>query len=296
MKPWTGAHFGLSAGLAGIGILVLVALAVAASVSQAQVGPDDLKAPEGDPGLDVLACYEIEVLTPVPPPPLRARLVTDNFGGDVVNIFGNRSPLFCESAVKTSTGDAAVLPYGKLGDFVFQCFEIEQGANPDDELSLLTHNFGTEPVTVGRADQMCESARKQHFSGIAPLGHPGRMAMHCFAVEPVRDDAGNLPNHGQVELTTKNFGTEVASLGPTTHLCEEAAKHTADPDKPDVGKPTGRVWQCIQASPDPVEAHGNIIGLTTSNFGPMGVVVGSLIIMCEKAKKVYSLSATPVRP
>ena len=291
MERWRRTPFKLSAALAGIGILVLVALAVAAGVGQAQQGPDDLKAPEGDPGLDVLACYEITTDI-APQPPLKARMVTDNYGGDIVNIFGSRSPFFCESAVKIRVGDTATLPYGKLGGFVFQCFDVLNGANPDDDLSLVTHNFGTEPVIVGQAVHMCESARK--VLGGDELGRPGRMAMHCFAVEPVPDANGDLPQHGAVSLTTDNFGPRVVDLGNTRLLCEEASKHTGDPTKPDVGRPTGRVWQCIDAVEREPSALNPSVELTTSNFGVVEVGAGEMVLMCERARKVYSLSFTPV--
>jgi hypothetical protein len=293
MEDWTWTPHKLAGGLAIIGLLVIAILAVAPGGSQAQQGPDDLKAPEADPGLDVLACYVITSGISAQPP-LNARMVTDNYGGDVVNIFGSRSPFFCESAVKNRIGDTATLPFGKLGNFVFQCFDVERGANPDDDLSLVTHNFGTEPVIVGQAIQMCESAQKV-FGG-DKLGRPGRMALHCFAVEPVPDADGAIPVHGAVSLTTDNFGPRVVELGDTSLMCEEASKHSADPNKPDVGRPTGRVWQCIDANErDPAQINPSV-KLTTSNFGEVEVGAGRLVMMCEKAKKVYSLTFTPVRP
>jgi hypothetical protein len=79
-------------------------------------------------------------------------------------------------------------------------------------------------------------------------------------------------------------------------MCEEASKHTADPNRPNIGRPTGRVWRCIDAVERDPSAINPSVELTTSNFGVAVVGAGDLVLMCERAKKVYSLEATPVRP
>jgi hypothetical protein len=282
--------------------MVAGVLVVATAVTQAQApprGPDDLKAPKGDPGLDVLACYEI-INEQADEQPLKARMVTDNFGGDVVNILGHSSPFFCESALKVNLDADPIQSLGQPGRWLWQCFDVERGANPDDDLSLVTANFGTEPVTVGTAVQMCESAHKRHVTaagGVIEVGREGAMALHCFSLTtPLGEEPPERGPNG-VELTTVNFGLQLVNIGQTTLLCEEASKHTADPRKRDIGKPTGRVWQCFSIGnggpPDPEPAS---VTLTTTNFGTMEVEVGDLFMMCERARKVYSLSATPVDP
>ena len=223
MHKWTRTPRRLFAGIAVVAVLGL-AVAVATGVSQAQVGPDDLKAPEGEPGLDVLACFAIEN-GETSPPPLMAVMTTENFGSDVVRIAD--SPFFCESAVKTQhfggDRDPATLPHGKLGGFVFQCFGVRNGANPDDLVRLISHNFEAEFVNIGPAEHMCETARKTH--GAVEFGRPGRMALHCYSVQQLADLDGTFPVHGNVELLTSNFGemTELP-VGALVMMCERAKK------------------------------------------------------------------------
>ena len=291
MHKWTRTPRWLFAGI-GISAVLGLAVALASGVSQAQVGPDDLKAPEGEPGLDVLACFAIEN-GETSPPPLMAVMTTDNFGSDVVRIAD--SPFFCESAVKTQhfgrDRDPAALPHGKLGGFVFQCFGVRNGANPDDLVRLISHNFDAEFVNIGPAEHMCETAHKTH--GAVEFGRPGRMALHCFTVQQLAFE-GIFPVHGNVELLTSNFGASLVQLGDTTILCEEASKQTGSPQN-DIGRPTGRAWQCIEVVDEiiPEDPDRGAIDLETSNFGEMTELpVGALVMMCERAKKEFPITVT----
>jgi hypothetical protein len=252
-------------------------------------------APPVPPGLDIGAnligraplvteCFLIEEGENPNEP---VRLVTDNFGGDVVTVING--VFMCEGARKQRVGTAATLPLGSPGRFVFECFRLLDGANPADPVTLRTHNFGDHRVKVSEAVAMCESARKQHTLAdgtVVNIGIPHLAVWECYRIEADRT------TDAVVTLETRNFGVDTVRTGRPVLMCEEARKHTADPTKRDIGHASGIVWECFLLEHEIERAEA--VTLTTYNFGADEVRVREPFLMCERARKLISLQFFPV--
>jgi hypothetical protein len=200
-----------------------------------------------------------------------ARLKTDNFGGDIV--FITEMIAMCEQATKTLP-DGVV--FGQFDQAVIMAgFKMSKGTNPDDPVELTTGNFGPDQVNVFQGIAMCEGASKE-VSGATPIGIPGDHIWEIFRIANGNDPAA------RVVLNTGNFGSDDVEVRQAWLMFEEATKQTADSAEI-LGVVSGRVWECYRLD------GGNIpdvsVILTTKNFGPEKVVVGSSITMCEEARK-----------
>lgn len=214
-----------------------------------------------------------------------ARLVTDNFGGDVVVI--TQLFLMCEQATKTDeTGEVHGVHDRPV---VFACYRMLRGANPDDPVELHTQNFGQDDVDVLRAVAMCEGAKKTPLENPdLAIGEPGVHILEAYQIGR-GDDPQTV-----VTLTTQNFREDLVRVRKAMVMMEEAMKETrnADGTIERIGKPTGRVWQCfkLDGGDDPQMR----VSLETVNFPLDEVTVGAAIIMCEEARKVPIIEPRPI--
>jgi len=276
-------------------LAVFVAIGVASfalviqddDVSSAPPGPPgDLVAPSFGRAPLIVECYE---LVDGATPDEVVQLETRNFGRDRVQV--GTAIAFCEGARKIPVGLDPIIPLGEPGRFVFECFLLEHGDNPADPVQLRTVNFGEEDVIVGQAEIMCESARKDHTLAdgtTASLGDPGRAAWECFHIE-------GTDRITEVELITRNFGTDLVTVADPAFMCEEARKTSRDATGTHhVGQAGGLVWECFNLRSEVV--RNEPIRLTTSNFGEDDVIAVTPVLMCERARKteIFSFDIAPV--
>lgn len=205
-------------------------------------------------------------------------LTTNNFGDDEVLV--QEAIIMCEEAIKHPQGSDTP---DKPGDHVFECYRIEEGADPNQPVALVTDNFGSDEVVVRRATIMCEGAEKAitDATGITvTFGQPGVHVLACYRL--IDGDKPDAP----FNLTTDNFGTDEVVVRRAIIMCEEAQKSRvgADGTVTTVGEATGKVWECysLKEGDDPQTPAT----LTTENFGPDDVVVRRAVIMCEPAEKI----------
>lgn len=274
--------------LATTALLVLLAIGESGSVNSAPPVPPDLGIAPNAVGRVPLVT-ECFLLEEGDNPNEAVRLVTDNFGGDVVTVVN--ASFMCEAARKERLGTAATLPLGAPGRFVYECYRILDGADPADPFTLRTRNFGDHRVKVNRAVAMCESARKRHVLAdgtVTSTGAIGQSVWECFAIE------ANTTTDAAITLTTSNFGVDQARTARPVFMCEEARKHTADPAEDDIGHASGIVWECFLLT---TEVHrSEPVSLDTYNFGTDEVLVRDPFLMCERARKIASLTFSPVTP
>ncbi len=140
-----------------------------------------------------------------------AVLVTQNFGPNTVRIRTSRT--MCESAAKAFGGAVTPNPV----TFVWQCFDIDFGANPNIPVVLVTNNFGPHKAVVGRAVMMCEMAKKITSAGnVYNADHKGEV-YQCFRLEsPTLNLAATLD--------TRNFGKDDVRIRRPNLMCEPARK------------------------------------------------------------------------
>lgn len=236
---------------------------------------------------EILQCYNLEEGDLQSE---RAVLTTENFGRDAVGI--TRASMMCEQAQKlhpaiSKEGRETVT--GSMGPHIAECYRLVGGADPDDQVSLYTRNFGEDRVVVRQAVMMCEGARKVHLSQAGdktrPIGTPGDHVMVCYQIRE-----GDNPQ-ATVVLENRNFGKDKVIVGPAVMMCEEANKRTHN-NREGVGRPTGFVWECfgLREGDDP---QAKVV-LETKNFGEDRVVVRHSRMMCEQAKKDHFSSLDPV--
>jgi len=281
----------------GLFLLAAIAVALAAGILVMRGGEHVSSAPPVPPDADIAAralgraplVVECSLLAEGATPDENVRLVTNNFGGDVVNVQG--AFIMCEGAKKQRLDNTAAAPFGAPGRFVYECYRLLNGANPDDPFTLRTANFGDDRVVVGQAVVMCEGAQKVHTTAtglVTTTGTAGHDAWECYLI------ASNQTHEVPVALTTANFGTDRGLVLRPILMCEDAQKHSADPAQPDVGHPSGLVWECFLLRSDVQRAEP--VSLTTQNFGKDDVIVENPLLMCERARKIPTLTFVPVTP
>ncbi len=234
---------------------------------------------------DILQCYNLEEGDLQSE---RALLTTDNFGRDAVKI--TQAVMMCEQAQKfhpSADGEGTIT--GSLGTHVAECYRMEAGNDPNDQVALHTRNFGEDRVIVRKAVMMCEGARKEHLGQTGdetrPFGTPGGHVLACYQIRE-----GDNPKATAV-LENHNFGKDKVIVGPAVMMCEDANKRTEDNGE-GVGQPSGFVWECyaLNEGDDPQAT----VVLETKNFGLDKVVVRHARMMCERAKKDHFSSLDPV--
>jgi hypothetical protein len=227
------------------------------------------------------------------------RLITQNFGGDLVRV--RNLVMMCELAFKvkpvpgTNPGaDPTPLP-DPAQTRIFACYKLDRGDDPNDPFTLTTANFGTDKVIVRDSNLLCEEGSKtrvkQPVTGGPPttvvVGTPTGVVWQCYRL------ADTQPNDQPFRLLTNNFGRDDVRIGRGVQMCEEAAKQRIDPATNTVvetGKATGNVVECfaVRSGTDPKAP----VTLETKNFGKANTVIRRPLMMCEAAKKVPSFTFT----
>lgn len=243
----------------------------------------------------VFECFRVDVANDQPgaDPKAVVRLVTDNFGGKLVRV--RKLVAMCELAYKfpppVGTPDE-VFPPTDADVRVFACYQIQRGQDPNDPFALFTPNFQKDIVQVRTSQQMCEEATKTRADAagnVKTLGSASGIVWQCFNL-----DKGKTINQ-KFRLVTNNFGRDDALVLRGSQLCEEARKDrlTATGEVTHSGQATGRVAECfrLESKLDPKAK----VTLTTSNFGPVDVVVRRAVQMCEPGDKTPILT-WPVDP
>ena len=147
-----------------------------------------------------------------------AVLNTSNFGPDGVRI--RTSTRMCESAIKLRPG---LPPFGDVPQpQAWQCFNIQNGQNPNVQVALSTNNFGAHRAFVRQAVLMCETAAKyiQTAAGDVQLSIPNenKQVYECFRLleTPIQ--------LAPATLITRNFGNDEVRIGRANLMCEPAKK------------------------------------------------------------------------
>ena len=109
----------------------------------------------GTPGEHVLACYRIQEGDS---PQAKVELENRNFGKDRVIV--GPAVLMCEEANKRTRDNGEGV--GQPNGFVWECYALNEGDDPNVTVVLETKNFGKDKVIVRHARLMCERAKKDH--------------------------------------------------------------------------------------------------------------------------------------
>jgi hypothetical protein len=113
----------------------------------------------GTPGEHVLACYRIQGGDN---PQAKVELANRNFGKDRVIV--GPAIIMCEEANKRTHNNGEGV--GQPNGFVWECYALNHGDDPNATVVLETKNFGKDKVIVRHARMMCERARKDHSASL----------------------------------------------------------------------------------------------------------------------------------
>lgn len=113
----------------------------------------------GTPGDHVLQCYRI---LRGDDPEAKVVLETKNFGKEKVVV--RQAIVMCEEA-RAETPDSQDGTVGQSTGYVWECYRLTDGANPQEKVVLETRSFGRDAVVIGQSSLMCERAKKDHFPG-----------------------------------------------------------------------------------------------------------------------------------
>jgi hypothetical protein len=212
------------------------------------------------------------------------RLVTENFGGDLVRV--RNLVMMCELAVKTvppAAGGSDPPPPSPSITRIYACYKIERGADPNDPFVLTTANFGEDVIAVRVSDLLCEQATKTITlpSGQeVTIGQASGFLWQCYRL------GGSDVQGGPFRLITNNFGRDDVRVGSGARMCETAAKFRLDATGNVVqsGVATGDVFECFRLGNGDGPAVKAV--LETRNFGRDEVEVRRSSLMCEPATKV----------
>jgi hypothetical protein len=134
-------------------------------------------------------------------------LLTENFGEDEVRV--RASTTMCEPAQKYVEGSWT----GDLKLPTYQCFNLTDGNDPNERVTLVTDNFGEDDVTVRRSTLMCEMALVNPENGGLLTG-----VRQCFTLT-----GGHDPRR-EVEVRTERFGNDRLEVRSSTMMCKPALK------------------------------------------------------------------------
>jgi hypothetical protein len=214
------------------------------------------------------------------------RLVTENFGGDRVQV--RNLVMMCELALKyrpvPGTADPAPPPDEAV--VILACYRIQEGGDPNDPFVLTTANFGSDGILVRNSNLMCEEASKTRVV-VTPdgnevretTGQPTGQTWQCY-----RLSGGNNPQ-APFRLLTNNFGRDDVRVMDSVLMCEGSAKFRQNSDGTitQFGDVTGQVVQCFRILEG---GSPNLqVTLDTENFGQDEVAVRRSSLMCEPARK-----------
>jgi hypothetical protein len=222
---------------------------------------------------DVLVCYSVRGGDDVR---VDARLVTQNFGGDLLRV--RSLVLMCEQSVKYRPVPGELDPPPPVEPRIYACYAVDRGSNPDDPYILETRNFGQDGVIVQQSNLMCEAAEKLTADGDVTGAATGHV-WQCFKL--MQGDDPNTP----FRVNNQNFGRDDVKVATAVQMCETAAKHRLTSAGTVVvsGEATGDVVECFRIQ-DGQDVGARVV-LTTLNFGRDEVELRSAVVMCEPAVK-----------
>lgn len=274
-----------------IAILAAVVLGAFAWAAAAHPGGSNARVPVGAPASQVSGqvaptlVWECFSLIKGEDPKVRVRLLTNNFGRDDVNV--RESGTYCETANKFRNPDAATQLYPPQLRLAMQCFKIDKGEDPDDDVILTTKNFGSHDATVRRAVSMCENAVK-YVPGKPLFGDPAfESVWQCFKIESRINIAESM------YLVTDNFGIDKTFVRRPSLMCEPAIKYrrqlppygSIDPAS---GAQTTRIIECFDVEA-PNRQFNTVIA--TRNFGRDEVQIRRANMLCEPGLKIRLFDA-----
>jgi hypothetical protein len=142
-------------------------------------------------------------------------LTTQNFGTHRAVV--RRAVLMCENALKIRATAGQVTTYGNPAlNRVYVCYQLEAANLPPTRFSIVTDNFGVDPVLARRPELLCEEAVKLR-KGWEPFGVAQQGVFECFKVN------GNTRNDSFL-LRTRNFADDQVRLRTPEVFCELAQK------------------------------------------------------------------------
>jgi hypothetical protein len=185
----------------------------------------------------ILACYVIEhgdnpddpvILSPYEEPAtVDAAVIYE----DAVVV--KKAQYLCEEGTKTlvnGRNSATVVsePYGEITGRVWECFSVERGDEGNEEVTLVTENFGSDRVEIKDLSLLCEFAEKvleNGQGGYDPvcitegcLPEEGDEFLACFEIDDGED------HEVRVEIETDNFGTENVRIDKAKVMCVSVLK------------------------------------------------------------------------
>jgi hypothetical protein len=267
----------LTAVFSVVTILLFLALGSTSS-AQRQVDPagPGVVSDQTAPATNVLECYNVDKGDSVN---VSARLITKNFGGDLVAI--RQLVMMCEESTKNAVNSRDAVPPPLSDTRIYACYSLQRGGDPDDPYVIETKNFGKDGVVVRTSNLMCETASKTVTDAAGnsrTIGTPTGSVMQCFKLS-----SGDSPNQA-FTLVNNNFGASTVKVGTGIQLCEEAQKdRLVDGAVVSSGLANGFVRECfaIRGGDDPKA----VVTLETKNFGKDEVVVRRAVTMCEGGEK-----------
>jgi hypothetical protein len=280
-----------------IGLLILFAVLSltwftgggATSSAQRQDGPQDQTDASAQVApTQVLECYTVKKGDSVN---VSARLITKNFGGDLVVI--RQLVLMCELSTKNPVDSQNAVPPPLADTRIYACYSLARGGTPDDPYIIETANFGKDGVIVRTSNLMCETAAKHVVDAagnVTTIGTPSGNILQCYKLSQ-----GDNPGK-DFALVNNNFGRSLIKVATATQMCEEAQKlRLIAGAVVTSGEANGVVQECfaIRGGDDPEK----VVTLETSNFGRDEVVVRRPVLMCEHGEKtpVY-IPGIPFQP
>ncbi len=276
-----------------LAIIAALILGGAAWVAAAQPGSSKARVPAAPADADAFAqaaptlVWECFSLIKGEDPRVRVRLFTNNFGRDDVAV--RESGTYCETANKFRVPDATAALYPPQLRLAMQCYKLERGQDPDDDVILTTQNFGSHDATVRTAVMMCENAVK-HIPGKPPFGDIAlQSAWQCFKID------GHINPNLPMVLVTDNFGVDRVTVKRPVLMCESAIKYRRQlPPYGSVDEPGGggvvttRIIECFQV--DAPNRQFNAL-LETRNFGRDEVQIRRANMLCEPGYKIRLFDA-----
>lgn len=269
--------------------LLLVVVQSGTTSAQSNPGTKDpvITNPTPVPPTLVYTCYDVQKGEDVK---VEARLITKNFGGDLVTV--RRLVMMCELSTKnvldTPHPEAPPVQSTKI----YACYTLDRGTDPNDPYSITTKNFGKDVVMVRTSNLMCETASKtvtNAAGGTQVYGSPSGGIWQCY-----RLDKGLDPNKAFI-LKNNNFGANTVRVRTGFEMCEEGEKDRIINGMLDIsGQANGVVYECfkLENGNDPQK----VVTLETKNFGKDQVVVRNARAMCEIGVKepIHTTTATGI--
>ena len=275
---------------AALAVLLVVLQSGTTTSAQSTPTPRDLPI-AGIPNIPaptlVYTCYDVQKGEDVK---VDARLITTNFGGDLVTV--RRLVMMCELSTKNVIDTTNPKAPPVQDTKIFACYTLDNGTDPNDPYSITTKNFGKDGVIVRTSNLMCESAVKYVTTANGTTQQFGSMngvIWQCYRLDKGLDPAKPFI------LANNNFGLNSVRVRIGIEMCEEGEKDRLINGQIDVtGKATGVVYECFKL--DNGKDPQKVVTLETKNFGKDQVLVRNARVMCEIGVKepIHTTTTVPI--